>query len=156
LICLINQRIQVNFVVTSFQSAVNAEDKKLYGAQVATHRAKALQQQKESKTAQGQRFAAKSGKPQGQSFAVQSCKPQGQRINTYHYTYKLFKALLLCIWWSRALSLSIKNVQPFLCKTLPLWLANLFCKTLSLWLATLCRKALPLCSSALLVLRKAF
>jgi hypothetical protein len=124
LICLINQRIQVNFVVTSFQSAVNAEDKKLYGAQVATHRAKALQQQKESKTAQGQRFAAKSGKPQGQSFAVQSCKPQGQRINTYHYTYKLFKALLLCIWWSRALSLSIKkraavslqNFTPLACK----------------------------------------
>ena len=131
-------------MVTSFQSAVNAEDIKLYGAQVATHRAKALQQQKESKTAQGQRFAAKGG------------KPQGQRINTYHYTYKLFKALLLCIWWSRALSLSIKNVQPFRCKTLPLWLANLFCKTLSLWLATLCRKALPLCSSALLVLRRAF
>jgi len=111
-------------VVTSFQSAVNAEDIKLYGAQVATHRAKALQQQKESKTAQGQRFAAKGG------------KPQGQRINTYHYTYKLFKALLLCIWWSRALK-----------KTCSRFAAKLYPSGLQICSAKLCPCGLQLCAA---------
>ena len=75
-----------------------------------------------------------------------------QESYIYHYTY-IFKTLLLCVWWSKALSLPIYGMQRFAAKLCPcglqLWAAK-FCPCgLQLCAAKLCPCGLQLCVAKL-------